>query len=103
MTTGPADGGFRPCRVLGVMMTLHRRLVPRTQQFELLAASIDTGAVVVTLGAYTNLARLEAARPGNLGRTRIVVTGGWISPPRSGLLPWGPEMGWNVQCDTTAV
>ncbi len=28
--------------------------------------------------------------------------GGWVYPPADGLPPWGPEMDWNVQCDTRA-
>jgi purine nucleosidase len=78
--------------------------VPRPEgaAIELLGQSIDAGATVVAIGPYTNLARLEAVRPGILGRARIVVMGGWIAPPRRGLPPWGPEMDWNVQCDTTA-
>jgi hypothetical protein len=28
--------------------------------------------------------------------------GGWLEAPAEGLPPWGPEMDWNVQCDTCA-
>ena len=28
--------------------------------------------------------------------------GGWVQPPAEGLAAWGPEMDWNVQCDTAA-
>ncbi len=69
---------------------------------DLLSASIDRRATVIAIGPYTNLARLEAARPGALGGARIVLMGGWIDPPASGLPAWGPEMDWNVQCDTMA-
>lgn len=75
---------------------------PEHEAIELLAQSIDAGAVVVAIGPYTNLARLEASRPGILGHAGIVLMGGWVSPPRPQLPRWGPEMDWNVQCDTSA-
>jgi inosine-uridine nucleoside N-ribohydrolase len=69
---------------------------------DLLARSVAAGATIVAIGPLTNLARLEAARPGVLGQARIVVMGGWIRPPAAGLPAWGPEMDWNVQWDTDA-
>src|SRR5262249_34537654 len=53
-------------------------------------------------GPYTNLALLEVARPGSLGRVPVVVMGGWTGPPSPGLPAWGPDMDWNVQWDTRA-
>lgn len=69
---------------------------------QLLMASVDLGAVVVGIGPYTNLSALEATRPGMLDSVRVVLMGGWVRPPGRGLPPWGPEMDWNVQCDTDA-
>jgi purine nucleosidase len=69
---------------------------------ELLEASIHAGATIVGIGPSTNLALLDAARPGLLAHARVVLMGGWITPPRPGLPPWGPDMDWNVQCDTDA-
>jgi inosine-uridine nucleoside N-ribohydrolase len=69
---------------------------------ELLEASVEAGATLVAIGPYTNLALLEARHPGALSQTRIVLMGGWVHPPEDGLPPWGPEMDWNVQCDTQA-
>jgi purine nucleosidase len=69
---------------------------------ELLTVSIDRGASLVAIGPYTNLADLEAARPGILGATRLVVMGGWVTPLGPGFPAWGPAMDWNVQCDTQA-
>ncbi len=69
---------------------------------ELLVGSVEAGAVVIGIGPYTNLASLEAAWPGALGRVRVVLMGGWVRPPVAGLPPWGPEMDWNVQCDARA-
>ncbi|HET6811259.1 MAG TPA: nucleoside hydrolase [Acidimicrobiales bacterium] len=68
----------------------------------LLTASVDTGAVVIGIGPYTNLARLEAVSPGSLARTQVVLMGGWVHPPAPDLPQWGPDMDWNVQCDTAA-
>jgi inosine-uridine nucleoside N-ribohydrolase len=69
---------------------------------DLLDRSIQQGATVVAIGPWTNLALLEIARPGRLGRVPVVVMGGWTQPPAAGLPAWGPEMDWNVQCDTRA-
>jgi inosine-uridine nucleoside N-ribohydrolase len=69
---------------------------------DLLDRSIAQGATIVGIGPATNLALLEVARPGSLGRVPVVVMGGWIQPPAAGLPAWGPEMDWNVQWDTRA-
>lgn len=69
---------------------------------ELLDRSIQGGTTIVAIGPYTNLALLEAERPGRLDQVPVVVMGGWVYPPPEGLPPWGPEMDWNVQCDTRA-
>jgi purine nucleosidase len=76
---------------------------PAGAALDLLERSIQQGATVVAIGPWTNLALLEVARPGRLGRVPVVVMGGWIQPPSGGLPAWGPEMDWNVQCDTRAV
>ena len=67
-----------------------------------LQRSIDLGATVVAIGPYTNLAVLELLRPGALGSATVVLMGGWVDPPQTGLPDWGPEMDWNVQWDTRA-
>jgi purine nucleosidase len=76
---------------------------PAGAALDLLERSIQQGATVVAIGPWTNLALLEVARPGRLGRVPVVMMGGWIQPPSGGLPAWGPEMDWNVQCDTRAV
>lgn len=75
---------------------------PPGAALDLLAASVERGATLVAIGPYTNLALLEAARPGSLGSTNVVVMGGYIGPPGDGLPAWGPEMDFNVQADTAA-
>jgi purine nucleosidase len=69
---------------------------------DLLAHSIELGAVIVAIGPYTNLALLQQARPGRLDGVPVVAMGGWVEAPAEGLPAWGPEMDWNVQCDTSA-
>src|SRR5690606_6142544 len=62
--------------------------------------SIDAGATVIAIGSCTNLAMLEMARAGSLSRCQVVIMGGWVDPPDSGLPTWGPDMDWNIQWDT---
>jgi len=69
---------------------------------DLLAASIDAGAVVAAIGPFTNLAILQRQRPGMLARARVVVMGGWVDPPAAGLPAWGPPRDYNVQWDVHA-
>lgn len=64
--------------------------------------SIDLGATIVAIGPYTNLARLEADRPGRLAAASVVAMGGWVHPPKPGMPAWGPKRDWNVQADTRA-
>jgi inosine-uridine nucleoside N-ribohydrolase len=68
----------------------------------LLASSIEDGAIIVAIGALTNLALLEITRPDTLAACRLVVMGGWFDPPADGLPPYRPEDDWNLQCDTMA-
>jgi inosine-uridine nucleoside N-ribohydrolase len=78
------------------------RPAPPGAALDLLARSIEAGATVVAIGPYTNLALLEAARPGLLASTEVVLMGGHITPIRPGLPSWGPNMDYNVQEDTLA-
>ncbi len=77
-------------------------LSPPDAALDLLEGSIDRGATIAAIGPYTNLARLEGARPGRLGEARVVAMGGWTGPLDPDLPPWGPGRDWNVQCDTGA-
>lgn len=69
---------------------------------ELLEANVEAGAVVVAVGPYTNVAMLEAARPGLLSSCELVVMGGHVTTPRAGLPPWGVDDDVNVQQDRFA-
>lgn len=75
---------------------------PPGAALDLLAGSAQAGATIVCIGPWTNLALLEATRPGLLASTRVVVMGGYIRPPRPGLGRWTPEMDYNVQQDAVA-
>lgn len=83
-------------------LDLPPRPSPPGAALDLLLASIEAGATIVATGPSTNLALLEVARPGSLARGPIVLMGGWVRPPATGLPPWGPEMDFNVQWDTRA-
>jgi len=82
--------------------TIPARPSPPGAALDLLDRSIQGEATVVAIGPYTNLALLEVARPGRLGRVPVVAMGGWTGPPDDGLPAWGPEMDWNVQFDSRA-
>jgi purine nucleosidase len=68
----------------------------------LLARSVEMGATVVGVGPWTNLALLEATRPGLLASTQPVVLGAYVRSVRAGLPAWEPDMDYNVQQDTLA-
>ena len=69
---------------------------------DLLAASVEAGATVVTVGPFTNLALLEVVRPGLLARVPVVTMGGWTGPPPPGLPAWDAARDFNVQSDAAA-
>jgi purine nucleosidase len=75
---------------------------PPGAALDLLQRSVDMGATVVGVGPWTNLALLEAARPGLLASAGLVVLGGHVRPVRAGLPRWEPDMDYNVQQDTLA-
>ena len=75
---------------------------PPGAALDLLERSIGAGATVVAIGPLTNLALLEVASPGTLGRVPVVAMGGWTQPPADGLPAWGPDMDFNIQFDPLA-
>jgi hypothetical protein len=68
----------------------------------MLEHNIRHGATIAAIGPMTNLALLEAPRPGVLADARIVAMAGWVDPPTADLPAWGPQMDWNVQWDQRA-
>jgi purine nucleosidase len=75
---------------------------PPGAALDLLGRSLDSGATLVAIGPYTNLALLEISCAGSLAREPVVVMGGWVQQPAPGLPQWGPDMDFNVQWDTRA-
>lgn len=72
---------------------------PLDHALDLLESSIAQGAVIVAIGACTNLALLEKRTPGILRRAQLYLMGGYVFPPRPGFPAWNNEMDWNIQCD----
>ena len=101
MTTGTTPGGI-PTDTRYWPEPVEPRPADSSDAMMLLRRSIESGATVVAIGPYTNLATLEAIRAGSLGRVPVVLMGGIIHAPAAGLPQWGPDMDWNVQCDTVA-
>ena len=69
---------------------------------DLLLASAEAGATIVSIGPYTNVAALEAARPGLLATTGLVLMGGHVTTPPEGFPPWGVHDDFNVNQDRYA-
>src|SRR5205823_6008923 len=72
------------------------------EAIDLLEASINRGATVIAIGPLTNLAALEAIRPGRLATVRLFCCGGYLNPPPDGFPQWGPEIDYNIQQDPEA-
>jgi purine nucleosidase len=69
------------------------------QALSLLERSIEQGAIIVAVGALTNLALLEKRSPGILRRAKLYLMGGYVFPPREGFPQWGNEIDFNLQID----
>ncbi|MFN2515226.1 MAG: nucleoside hydrolase [Pyrinomonadaceae bacterium] len=68
----------------------------------LLQNSIEQGANIAAIGAFTNLALLEKRSPGILRRANLYLMGGYVFAPREGLPRWGTEMDFNMQIDVNS-
>jgi inosine-uridine nucleoside N-ribohydrolase len=72
---------------------------PLDECLDLLQRSIEQGAAIVAIGAFTNLALLEKRSPGILRRAPIYLMGGYVFPPREGYPAWGHDIDFNAQID----
>jgi inosine-uridine nucleoside N-ribohydrolase len=72
---------------------------PKDEAIELLKQSIASGATIVAIGPYTNLALVEKKYPGTLMNARLFLMGGYIYPPRDGYVLWTNDMDYNIQLD----
>ena len=72
------------------------------EALELLEANASSGATIVAVGPFTNLALLETARPGLLADTHFVVMGGHVTTPGPGFPLAGVHEDFNVQQDRYA-
>ena len=75
---------------------------PVEQALSLLEHSIEQGATIVAIGAWTNLALLEKRSPGLLRAANLYLMGGYVFPPRAGFPQWGHDQDWNVQVDVAS-
>jgi purine nucleosidase len=69
---------------------------------DMLAAAAERGDTIAAIGPYTNLALVEACRPGLLAATDLVVMGGHVPSPGDGFPAWGAADDTNVQQDAFA-
>jgi purine nucleosidase len=78
------------------------RPTPAGAALDVLESAIAAGIRIAAIGPLTNLGALELLRPGTLAGAELVVMGGWVDPPGTGLPDWGPDRDFNLQWDTIA-
>jgi inosine-uridine nucleoside N-ribohydrolase len=72
---------------------------PIDAALDLLQRSIEEGAIIAGIGAYTNLALLEKRNPGALEKANLCLMGGYVFPVPDGFPQWDYDMDWNMQID----
>ena len=75
---------------------------PLDNALDLLQHSIDDGAIIAGIGAYTNLAQLEKRNPSYLQKANLCLMGGCIFPVPNGFPQWDYDMDWNMQIDAAS-
>lgn len=75
---------------------------PLDAALDLLERSIARGATVIGIGPFSNLALLEARRPGVLREARLFLMGGCVRPAPPGFPVWNYMTDYNVQADAAA-
>lgn len=69
---------------------------------ESLRTAVRTGATILAIGAWTDLALVEERWPGTLAEARVVAMGGWTGPLGPGLPAWDAGRDTNVRRDVDA-
>jgi purine nucleosidase len=72
---------------------------PLEKALDLLQGSIQNGAIIAGIGAFTNLALLEKRNPGYLEKANLCLMGGYVFPVPDGFPQWDYTMDWNMQID----
>ena len=72
---------------------------PLDKALNLLQSSVESGAIIAGIGAYTNLALLEKRNPGCLEKANLGLMGGYLFPVSDGFPQWDYTMDWNMQID----
>ncbi len=75
---------------------------PAGAAVDLLDASLSRGAAIAAIGPFTNLADLQAERPGRLSQTQVFAMGGSFGAGDGGRPDWSPVLDTNVQRDPRA-
>lgn len=75
---------------------------PTDEAVELLKASVEQGAVLVGIGAFTNFMLLDQKYPGILHDTDIYLMGGYVYDIPHGFPQFNREDDWNMQLDVKA-
>ncbi len=75
---------------------------PTDDAVELLKASVEQGAVLVGIGAFTNFMLLDQKYPGILRDAKLYVMGGYVYDIPQGYPQFNREDDWNMQLDVTA-
>jgi inosine-uridine nucleoside N-ribohydrolase len=91
----PAEERYWPVRVPPAP-------TPVADALALLQRSIESGARVIAIGPFTNLALLDDASPGLLARADLFLMGGHPHPIPAGYPQWDQTVDWNVQYDVTS-
>ena len=66
---------------------------PLDEALTLLERSIEQGAIIAAIGAFTNLALLEKRSPGILRHANLYLMGGYVFPPQV-YFPMHYDIGW---------
>jgi purine nucleosidase len=75
---------------------------PIASALELLKRSVELGAVIVGIGPFTNLSRLERRYPGILASAKLCLMGGFIRAVPPGFPAWDHSNDYNIQADVSS-